>query len=187
MKRIQDVILGGLIVLLAAGLIHWLARPDRGTPLQIEPLPTPGPLMIYIVGEVIHPGVYPLPQESRINDAVLAAGGLTENANQVQINLAGKLKDGQKVIIPSIDDNIPLEINEPRSDHNEVNDNYLININSATQSELEKLPGIGPGKASQIITYRSENGPFDSIEDIQKVPGIGMQIFRQIETYLTVE
>ncbi|NPV76764.1 MAG: hypothetical protein HPY59_10375 [Anaerolineae bacterium] len=188
MKKFQEVILGGLVVILAAALIHWLARPERGVPLEVLPPPTPGPMMVYITGEVSHPGVYPLPQGSRVNDAVIAAGGLTEKANSIAINLAEKLRDGQKIVIPTKG---IITAGETGGDQIQV-ENFsesaiLINLNTATQFELEKLPGIGSEKASQIIDYREEKGPFIKIEDVLKVPGIGDQIFEQIKPFIVVE
>ncbi len=187
MKKFQEVVLGGLVVLLVAGLIHWLSRPERGIPLQVDPPPTPGPITVYVIGEVYQPGVYALPLNSRTNDVVIAAGGLTENANQVAINLAEKLRDGQKVVIPAIGETIVYTDEAPLYGSALTNLETQININTASQSEFEMLPGIGQEKAARIVSYRSENGPFSSIEEIQKVPGIGMQIFKQIEPYLKAE
>lgn len=187
MKRVQDVVLGGLIVLLVAGLIHWLAKPDRGAPLQLEPPPTPGPITIYIVGEVKQPGIYSIPVNSRLDSAVSAAGGLTENADLTAVNLADKLRDSQKVIIPAVGD-IQLQSGDVSKSHTVSADlPLIIDLNSANQEDFEKLPGIGPEKASQILRYRDENGPFKTIEEIQKVPGIGLQIFKQIEPYLIID
>jgi len=188
MKKFQEVILGGLVVVLVAALIHWLARPERGIPLEVLPPPTPGPIMVYITGEVENPGVYPLAQGSRINDAVLAAGGLTVGANSYAINLAEKLRDGQKIVIPikgikAVDETGADQIQFD----NYSTSTFMLNLNTALQSELEKLPGIGPTKAAQIIDYREKKGPFTKIEDILKVPGIGDQIFEQIKTFIVVE
>ncbi len=176
------------MVILAAALIHWLARPERGVPLEVLPPPTPGPMMVYIAGEVTNPGVYPLPQGSRVNDAVIAAGGLTENANSIAINLAEKLRDGQKIVVPLKGTNTAGETGADQIQAGNLSESAtLLNLNTATQSELEKLPGIGPEKASQIITYREKKGPFIKIEDVLKVPGIGDQIFEQIKPFIVAE
>lgn len=186
MKKFKEVILGGLIVIFAAGLIHWLARPERGIPLEVLPPPTPGPMIVYIIGEVKNPGIYPLPFNSRTNDAVIAAGGLTENANTIAINLAEKIRDGQKIIIPK--KGTALVGGElPSVDAHNMEENSPLNLNTASQSDLEKLPGIGPEKARQILSYREENGAFTRIEEILKVSGIGDQIFDQIKHLIVAE
>lgn len=188
MKKFQEVILGGLVVILAAALIHWLARPERGIPLEVLPPPTPGPMVVYIAGEVVNPGVFPLPQGSRVNDVVIAAGGLTEKANSIPINLAEKLRDGQKIVIPAKGINTASVTGDDQTQSANLTGIAVpLNINTATQSELEKLPGIGPEKASQIIAYRETKGPFIKIEDILKVPGIGEHIFKQIVELIVAE
>ena len=129
-------------------------------------------IIIYIIGCVKNPGVYELNVDSRVSDAVDAAGGLLETADLTKINLAYKLEDGQKITIPSINDktdddstyedfitdspeNTISQTNLPNSSKSNI-----VNINSATQTELETLPGIGPSIASKIISYRNENGKF---------------------------
>ena len=129
-------------------------------------------IIIYIIGCVKNPGVYELNVDSRVSDAVDAAGGLLETADLTKINLAYKLEDGQKITIPSIndktDDDSTYEDFITDSPENTISQTNLtnssksniVNINSATQTELETLPGIGPSIASKIISYRNENGKF---------------------------
>ena len=140
-------------------------------------------IMIHITGEVQKEGIIKIEEGARIIDVIEAAGGLTEKAYTKEVNFAYIVKDGQKIYIPSIDDKKETEemeyITEENGD-NIVIDNFsenkkgensvMVNINKATQTELEELQGIGPSTALKIIEYRNENGKFNSIEDIKNVP-----------------
>ena len=129
-------------------------------------------IIIYIIGCVKTPGVYELDVDSRVSNAVDAAGGLSETADLTKINLAYKLEDGQKITIPSINDKTDegstyedFITDSPENTISQTNltnssKSNIVNINSATQTELETLPGIGPSIASKIISYRNENGKF---------------------------
>ena len=129
-------------------------------------------IIIYIIGCVKNPGVYELNIDSRVSDAVDAAGGLLETADLTKINLAYKLEDGQKITIPSINDKTDEDFtyedfitDSPENTISQTNltnssKSNIVNINSATQTELETLPGIGPSIANKIISYRNENGNF---------------------------
>ena len=129
-------------------------------------------IIIYIIGCVKTPGVYELDVDSRVSNAVDAAGGLSETADLTKINLAYKLEDGQKITIPSINDKTDEDstyedfiTDSPENTISQTNltnssKSNIVNINSATQTELETLPGIGPSIASKIISYRNENGKF---------------------------
>lgn len=148
-------------------------------------------IVIHIDGEVINPGIVYLPTEARVSDAIEASGGTTELADISKINLAYVLKDGQKINIPSIYDIDSSQyiqddagINVIVSDNS--NSSSLVNINLATQSELETLPGVGPSTASKIIDYRNKNGRFQTIEDIMNVSGIGDAKFANIKDYICI-
>ena len=129
-------------------------------------------IIIYIIGCVKTPGVYELDVDSRVSNAVDAAGGLLETADLTKINLAYKLEDGQKITVPSINDKTDedstyedfitdsSENTISQTNSMSVQKSSIVNINSATQTELETLPGIGPSIASKIISYRNENGKF---------------------------
>ena len=129
-------------------------------------------IIIYIIGCVKTPGVYELDVDSRVSNAVDAAGGLLETADLTKINLAYKLEDGQKITVPSINDKTDedstyedfitdsSENTISQTNSMSVQNSSIVNINSASQTELETLPGIGPSIASKIISYRNENGKF---------------------------
>ena len=155
-------------------------------------------VIIHITGSVKNPGIVKLKEGSRIEDAIEAAGGLTENADITKVNLAYVVEDGTKIKIPSaseedigdediIDsksgDNIIIEENTISSN----NSTQTININKATEKEFETLPGIGPSLASKIIEYRNQNGKFGSIEDIKNVNGIGDSKYEKIKDLITVK
>lgn len=145
-------------------------------------------IIVHIIGEVNNPGVVEIKEGSRIKDVVESAGGFTNEANVDKVNLAYEVKDEQKIIIPSInkkDDDVSIiDGNEAFIEQGNTKSN-LVNINSATQSELESLNGIGPSMASKIIEYRNKNGRFKSIEDIKNVPGIGNSKYEAIKDDIT--
>ena len=151
-------------------------------------------IVIHITGAICNEGIYELEENSRIADAVKIAGGLKEDADLKQINLAYVLEDGMKINIPSKNDNSNENINstedyitkENLNSSNNTNSakTSKININSATQTELETLPGIGPSTALKIINYRKEKGKFNKIEDIKNVNGIGESKFNKIKEFI---
>lgn len=153
-------------------------------------------ITIYITGAIKKEGVYEIDENSRIADCIEIAGGLNEDADINNINLAYILCDGMKIHIPrknenvnEIQDNTKQYIStESSNKENEKTNtkNTKVNINTATQTELETLPGIGPSTALKIIEYRKENGKFKSIEDIKNVSGIGDSKFNKVKDFIKV-
>ncbi len=145
-------------------------------------------IYVHIDGEVKNPGVYKMKIGDRVNDAIQAAGGLTEDAEKSKINLATKLKDEMKIHIYKIGETNKDSSNESSDDNNKSdgNNSKLININTASKEELCKLTGIGENKAKLIIEYREKN-KFTKIEDITKVSGIGKKTFEKIKNDITVD
>lgn len=149
-------------------------------------------IKVYVTGEVNSSGVFELDENSRIEDAINLAGGLTEFANLEKINLAFILEDGQKLYIPSINDPenieyISLQNGENIIENSNMNsNNSKININKANLEELKNLPGVGDSLAEKIFTYRKENGKFKSIEDLKKVNGIGEKKFESLKEYISI-
>jgi competence protein ComEA len=134
-------------------------------------------LYVHIVGEVVTPGMYQLPLGARLVDAVFAAGGLTESADNSSVNLARELSDGEQVIVSSVND---------QSEALGSNTGGLISINRAGSKQLEELPGIGPALSSRIIAWREANGGFKSIEDLLKVSGIGENLLSGLKDSVTL-
>lgn len=148
------------------------------------PTVTPQPLHVYVTGAVMYPGVVLLPADSLLADAVEAVGGATVDADLENVNLAAPLVDNQHVIVPRrAATPQPAAAAAPTA----VFVAAPVNINTATAAELEMLPHIGPTMAQRIIAYRAANGPFQHIEDLQEVEGIGETRYKDIAPLITVE
>lgn len=143
---------------------------------------------VYITGEIKNSGVYTINEGDRLDDLIKKAGGLTEEANTKDINLAMKLEDQMKIYIANKDEIIDQDINESESVVNLLTSNptsELVNINTASKEELMSLPNIGEKRADAIIEYRSQN-KFEDIEDIKNVTGIGEKFFQAMKDLITV-
>lgn len=127
-------------------------------------------IFVQVCGAVESPGVYELPQDSRVFKAIEAAGGLLDEADYTSVNLAEVCNDGSVIYVYRVGEEGSESAGVPNL--TAAVDDGLININTADMTELSKLPGIGSAKATQIIAYRQANGDFQQIEDIKKVPGI---------------
>lgn len=145
---------------------------------------------VYICGEVANPGVYELSEDSRIYEAVDAAGGFTENAAKESVNLASKVSDGMQITIYNKEEAASLPAGSGGSGgsngQNGMSSSGLVNLNTATKEELMTLKGIGEAKAEDIIRYREKSGGFKKIEDIMKISGIKEAGFQKIKDSITV-
>ena len=150
-------------------------------------------IIVYITGEINNPGIYEIEENSRIADCIEKAGGTKQNADITDINLAEVLEDGEKIHIEEI--NINTQTNNTEKKNTESSSkttteskqkNVKININTAIQTELETLPGIGPSTATKIIEYRKEKGKFKNIEEIKNVNGIGESKYQKIKELIKV-
>ena len=136
-------------------------------------------IVVYIEGAVAKPGLVYLNKDARIGEVVEMAGGLLANADTDNLNLADKVTDGQKISIPvKPEDDISRENISDKSD--------LININTANEQELQKLPRVGPATAKNIIEYREKHGKFKTIEEIKNVPRIGEKTFEKFKDKIKV-
>lgn len=150
-------------------------------------------IYVHIAGEVSNPGMYGLKHDARVSDAIDAAGGLTENADQLSINLARQVTDGEQIVVQAYIEAEPgnskstdaSDSGLPSSSNTEVLSSK-VNINTASASELITLDGIGESTAAKIIAYRQANGSFASIEEIKKVSGIGDRKYEAIKDRITV-
>lgn len=147
-------------------------------------------ICVYICGSVVHPGVYELPEGSRICDGLETAGGFAEGADESRINLAGFLHDGDMVFFPEVGEEIPEEAVTGSVAAGVTGSgsasNGLVNINTASADLLQTLPGIGASKANAIIGYREENGPFTDKSQIKNVSGIGENLYNNIEQLICI-
>lgn len=171
------------VVAVAALVLVAVNRPEPATgefqiaenPQEIEVVQQF--LFVHIVGEVNTPGMYQLPIGARLVDAVFAAGGLTEDADNSSVNLARELSDGEQIIVYKIGE---------QGSTDSISSGGLISINRATAEQLEDLPGIGHALSARIIAYREANGGFKSKDDLKNVSGIGDSIFSGFEDLITL-
>lgn len=152
-------------------------------------------IKVHITGAVLNEGVVELDIDSRISDAIEKAGGLREDAYLEPINLAYILEDGMKIYIPNQsekdkykqEEQVEVSTETINQTSTQIKKQGKVNINTATQTELETLPGIGPSTAQKIISYRNDNGKFKSIEDIKNVSGIGESKYNRIKDYIMIK
>lgn len=139
-------------------------------------------IFVDVKGAVQHPGVYEMPDRSRLIDAIEKAGGFTKEADSNTVNLAQLLTDQMMIYVGKVGEE-PLPINQSEGEqvNEESGESLSININTAEFTELMELKGIGEAKAQNIITYREENGKFETIEEIKEVSGIGEGIFEGLK------
>ena len=159
-----------------------------------------GQIVVDVDGAVAHPGLYKLPLGSRVQAALAAAGGLSPQADAHRINRAAKLHDGQKLYVLSQGESAPplaASGDQGCEGHSctstdggvagsDAEGQGLVNINTANATQLTQLPGVGPAIAQKIIDYRAANGPFTSVDDLTKVPGIGAAKLAQIKSHARV-
>ena len=201
MKNILYVLIGLMAGFVLAAILLVVTRLPGGQPVTLEPPPTQSPIVVQIIGAVVKPGVYSMPEGSRVQDAVDAAGGFLAVADSNSINLAARLEDGQQVNIPVLGGSasaaggsalVPLATTPARftiistSTPTAGPSAGLVNINTATVDQLDALPCIGPVIAKSIVTYREQHGPFQHIEDIMNVSDIGNATFDCISNDITV-
>lgn len=179
-KPWQYILFGLLCGFLFSALILFISTRSIGSPLKLMPAPTPTPITVYIIGSINTPGVYKLPQGSRLQDLITSAGGLSSDADPEAINLAKTLDDEEKIIVPA------RASGQKQSDTVESN-GFPININTASKEELMLLPSIGETRADEIIAYREKQGSFTNIDQIMNVPGIGTDTYQKIQELIITE
>ena len=145
--------------------------------------PTTAPLegreiVVYIEGAIAKPGLVYASKDARLGEIINLSGGLLALADADGLNMASLVEDGEKITIPFKKGSDDLNINGA--------ENNLININTASETELQKLPRIGPATAKKIIEYRNQHGAFKKIEDIKNVPRIGEKTFEKLKDLITV-
>jgi competence protein ComEA len=170
--RFVPYLTGLLSGLLTGGVLWLILSQPRGAPVTLLPPPSPAPLRIHVAGAVRVPGVYSLPAGSLVEQAIEAAGGPDEDAWVDAVNLAARLQDGDQVRIPYLAA-AAADPPSPASTPGPQTPAAPVNLNTASASELDRLPGIGPSLAKEIIAYRESHGAFAAVEDLLSVPGIG--------------
>jgi len=144
-------------------------------------------IFVDLKGAVKYPGVYEMPNDSRLIDAIEKAGGFTQKADSNTVNLALVLTDQMMIYVGEIDEELPLASQSSEQIEDGTGENLSININKADLTELMKLKGIGEAKAQNIITYREDNNVFETIEEIKEVSGIGEGIFEGIKSEIIID
>lgn len=181
----------GVIIILIGVLIFSFNRPkereDKSPSIVIEDT-NRTKIAVHIGGAVKRPGLYYIDSNCRVADMIQTAGGPTADADLDAINLASRVTDGAKIIVPSKMKSVNVtSTNDSNQSSNASKSDGKININTASAKELEELPGIGKVLAERIVSFRETNGPFKSIEDIKKVSGIGEKKFEAIKDLIIVE
>lgn len=181
--------------------------PERLTPYAESSVPTEGAvkqteteltdmaeqmLYVHLCGAVKEEGVYRLPEGSRLQDGIAAAGGFRTDADTVYHNLAALLKDGQKIYVPTTDETKTISVEERAGETDarldgEKNESQPVNLNTADLEQLMTLSGIGEAKAESILKYREKVGSFQKIEELMNVSGIGEAMFERIKEDIVAE
>lgn len=143
-------------------------------------------IYIHITGAVVTPGLYGLPEKSRVNDAVVLAGGFAEGADQTALNLARIISDGEQIVVPFIGESQTNTESSGTQTTVNTTSSSKVNINTASATELDVLPGVGPSLAQKIIADREQNGVFKTVDDLTRVSGIGDKKLETMRDYITV-
>lgn len=183
-KSSKPLYLALLVVVLVAAAAITLASSNAAsgtiatprnseTPISVVEKPE---LYVHVAGEVKTPGIYKLEVGSRVVDAIFAAGGFLESADQTSLNLARELTDGEQLLALAVGQ---LQLQGSGNPG-------LVSLNRSNQAELEELPGVGPALAQRLIDWRSANGGFKAKEDLLSVSGIGQKLFASIKDLVTL-
>lgn len=146
-----------------------------------------GRVFVYVCGAVGRPGVYEADEGSRIFEVLEMAGGVTDVAAEQYLNLAETVADGQKIVVPTQEEALLMELKPEGGGGSDSGGNSLVNLNTAGEEELTSLPGIGASKAKSIIAYREEHGGFQKVDEIKNIEGIKDGVFQKIKDLITVK
>lgn len=195
------------VICLLVAIMVWLNRPQAITPFDVqstgvtvvEPssdsagsaidVPratgtrTLATIVVDVEGHVRRPGLVTLPVDARVADAIAAAGGLTRKISPGSLNLAQKVTDGQLIVVTA---GTTQTSSQSGGAGSAGLGSALININSASATDLDALPGVGPVMSSRIVAWRTENGGFTSVDDLQQVPGIGPKVFANLKPLVCI-
>jgi competence protein ComEA len=197
-----------VVVLALAGIVGWMALRDGAQPVPVqaaaavsetaaapaqetpshgtEGSPAPGTeAVVHVAGQVVSPGLVTVAHGARVADAIAAAGGPLEGADLSVVNLARVVVDGEQILIP-----LPGEaVTPPGGTHDATGGGQsggLIDLNRADAATLDELPGVGPVLAERIVAWRTENGPFTSVDELGEVSGIGPSILTKIRDLVRI-
>ena len=166
-----------------------LPPPSTMQPSDSESIDTPSSVVVvHVAGAVLLPGIFELPANSRVADAIDRAGGPSAEAEPAALNLAALLVDGTRIYVPTVGEEVPSEISVSGATSGaaaDVGPVGPIDVNRANAVELQTLPGVGPATAEAIVAERDRNGPFVSFADLERVPGIGPAKLAAMEGLVT--
>lgn len=179
----------------AAGIVYNAYESENGETLTVEQEDTvsviakensntheaPKQIVVYIEGAIARPGLVYAPSDARLGEIINLSGGLLAVADADNLNMAKSVKDGEKITVP-----FKKTATAEKRENNPEKSNELININTATAEELQKLPRIGPSTAKKIIEYREQHGDFKTIDELKNVPRIGEKTFDKLKDMITV-
>lgn len=202
-RRVRAGVGGAVVLLIVAGVLAVLvtASAQGGgsvvTPSAVARLatsavesPAPGTVLVHVTGAVRRPGLVSLAAGSRVVDAVAAAGGVAEDADVAAVNLARPVADGEQLAVPKVGDPPPAGAvagsGSAAGSGAAAGGGAPVNLNTATQAELESLPRIGPALAQRILDWRQANGRFAQPSDLLKVSGIGQKLFDGLKDRVVV-
>jgi len=177
------LVLVALAVTVGIGIFRGQSAPTQAVTIDQTPAATSGAgaeIYVHVSGAVREPGLYVLPDRSRVVDAVAAAGGFAKSAARDGVNLARELSDGEQLVVPKKGEEATV------APGGGVTAGGKLNLNTADQSALEELPGIGPALGQRIIAWRDENGRFTSVDDLLAVSGIGEKVLAGLRDLVTV-
>lgn len=173
-------------VTVVIGVVRTASSPidsvDASAPEPAVTTPAPPTPYVHVFGAVAHPGLYRLAPGSRVVDVIAAAGGFTSDADPAGVNLARLISDGEQLQVLRVGE----EPAAPAAAGSSGGGSAVIDLNTADEAALETLPRIGPALAGRIVAWRSENGPFTSIDDLLAVPGIGEKLLAGLRELVTV-
>lgn len=152
-------------------------------PTTVDSVPAPASIVVSVVGLVHNSGLVTLPDSSRVADALSAAGGVLDNADTLSLNLAQKLSDGDQVVVGAVGDSPHQQTSSTTAS---TAAGAPVNLNTATEAELDALPGVGPVTASAILAWRTSNGKFTDVEQLGEVDGIGPARLDKLRALVTV-
>lgn len=190
-SRRDKVIAGAAVSLALVGVAYFgLGRPRPPVEIPIDTHPiaaqsSADEVVVHVIGAVARPGVVRIASTARVQDAIVAAGGALPDADLQGVNLAAVVVDGQQIRVPTIAPP-PIASTSPSTPAPEAAPHSPIRLNQASAEELERLPGIGPEMARRIVDFRTQNGPFRTLDDLLAVPGIGPATLEEIKPFLTL-
>ena len=195
-RVIKPILIVGSLILAVTFLFTWFNRPHpvispkvvaNGIDLATNSAtPTPSSIVVDVEGKVRRPGLVSLPQNSRVADAIQAAGGLLRGVSHANLNLAARVSDGQLILVGVVATVGVSGAGSNTSSGGSGNSAMMVSLNSASASDIEQLPGVGPVLAGRIVSWRQTHGAFRSVDQLQEVPGIGPKVFANLRDFISL-